>query len=236
MQYAPGIRFGRLTLIGKTKRNGRSAWSCQCECGNSIEALQDNLGGGKTRSCGCLSKERRSEVHSLGPNISRCIDEETIALLLREDMEVLVDLEDYESVKGYHWTPSRSHDGKRVYVVSRTGEKIIQLHQLVMAPFMGGKKIDIDHQNHNGLDNRKSNLRMLTRQQNMENRPGPNRNSSTGIRGVSVSKRGVYVAQVKSNYRNYCAGTFPLTSEGLRDAEAAVIRLREKLHTHSDGR
>jgi hypothetical protein len=46
----------------------------------------------------------------------------------------------------------------------------------------------IDHKNHNGLDNRKTNLRKITHQQNMMNRR-PSKNSTSKYKGVSLFKR-----------------------------------------------
>lgn len=48
-----GQRFCRLLVIGRLRRQIR----CKCECGNICEVDYGNLKSGRTRSCGCLSKE-----------------------------------------------------------------------------------------------------------------------------------------------------------------------------------
>ena len=50
-------KFGRLTVISPEKRGERTAWLCQCSCGNSKVVLTQLLVSGKTASCGCLHKE-----------------------------------------------------------------------------------------------------------------------------------------------------------------------------------
>lgn len=51
-----GRRFGRLmvTSISGSSKYKRRVWSCECECGNIIEASSGYLLNGETKSCGCL--------------------------------------------------------------------------------------------------------------------------------------------------------------------------------------
>lgn len=61
-----GQRFGRLTVV---KRDGTYVspdgltttpkWRCKCDCGNETVVIGRNLKDGRTRSCGCLRKEKR---------------------------------------------------------------------------------------------------------------------------------------------------------------------------------
>lgn len=65
-----GNTYGRLTVIKrdeeKSKKVGKTFWLCECNCKehdkNIISALGYNLRNEKTRSCGCLSYERKSET------------------------------------------------------------------------------------------------------------------------------------------------------------------------------
>lgn len=60
-----GQTFGRLTVIEEAprpKEKGYRYWLCRCECGNVVTANGDNLRRSRTRSCGCLAAEVRSEV------------------------------------------------------------------------------------------------------------------------------------------------------------------------------
>ena len=56
-----GMQFGRLTVLSfhALGENGRGAsWLCQCSCGSDPKVIfRVDLINGRTKSCGCLSKE-----------------------------------------------------------------------------------------------------------------------------------------------------------------------------------
>jgi hypothetical protein len=57
-----GQKFHRLTAvkaIGSTKRG--VSWLCRCDCGSEPTVATSSLRNGKTKSCGCLQKEKASE-------------------------------------------------------------------------------------------------------------------------------------------------------------------------------
>ena len=54
-----GQRFGRLEIIeaAPNKANKRTAWLCQCDCGNQKIIGTKELQNGDTKSCGCLKDD-----------------------------------------------------------------------------------------------------------------------------------------------------------------------------------
>lgn len=85
-----GSRFGRLVVIGRYGRRGRSvAWLCKCDCGAEIVTRGDSLRKGATQSCGCIHKEQlqhRNYTHGLthtrlhniwGCMVQRCYNNKT---------------------------------------------------------------------------------------------------------------------------------------------------------------
>lgn len=89
----------------------------------------------------------------------------------------------------------------------------------------------VDHRCHEYLCVNPKHLRLATRQQNMENRPGAARNSKSGVRGVVWdTQHGRWRVQVRSNRQLYNGGRF----DRMEDAEAAAIALRNRLMTHND--
>lgn len=94
-----------------------------------------------------------------------------------EIARALIDLEDVDKVKEYKWHISHG------YVRSTTANMF--LHRLVMdCP----EEMVIDHINHDTLDNRKSNLRVCTKQQNNMNKSFMSNNTS-GYIGVHWANR-----------------------------------------------
>ena len=53
-------RFGRLVVvkeIGQYK-NREIIWHCKCDCGNEVDVRGSSLKSGKTKSCGCIAREK----------------------------------------------------------------------------------------------------------------------------------------------------------------------------------
>jgi len=96
---------------------------------------------------------------------------------------VKIDSEDYEKIKQYSWRLHKNHDNRgyrriqNLYAVARRfkGEKPknILMHRFILGierESARDSERQVDHINHNGLDNRKINLRIVTQSQNNQNR------------------------------------------------------------------
>lgn len=59
-----GQKFGRLTVIEKSKQlyHGSVMWICKCDCGNIVEIPSSSLIHNRTKSCGCISKEKIKDI------------------------------------------------------------------------------------------------------------------------------------------------------------------------------
>lgn len=62
MEDLIGQKFSRLTVLAQFRKNNHSYCHCRCDCGKEKDVRQDHLKSGKIESCGCLQKERASEV------------------------------------------------------------------------------------------------------------------------------------------------------------------------------
>ena len=90
--------------------------------------------------------------------------------------------------------------------------------------------MSIDHVCHNRICVNPDHLRLATTKQNMENRPGAQRNSASGVRGVHWDKaRKKWAAFVSHEGKSYSLGRF----ESIEDAEKAAIAGRNRLFTHN---
>lgn len=102
-----------------------------------------------------------------------------------------IDDEDFELVSKHRWVRVITKMNK-TYAVSLDDRKV-KMHRLIMGVI--DSKILVDHINHDGLDNRKNNLRLATKSQNCKNRRSA-RNSSSKYLGVSKNKKGYFTAQI----------------------------------------
>jgi len=121
---------------------------------------------------------------------------------LTQGKVALVDDADYERVSRFKWHAVK--DGCRSYAKAWWGQKKIQMHRLIM----GFPDSFIDHINHESLDNRRSNLRLCTSSQNMQNQL-PVRGSSSVYKGVTWQKRDkIWYGQIKHNGKHFHLGSF----------------------------
>lgn len=59
-----GRRFGRLVVLNRmasNDANNKVVWLCQCDCGQQTIVIGSLLNNGRTKSCGCLIRERTIE-------------------------------------------------------------------------------------------------------------------------------------------------------------------------------
>lgn len=198
-----GQKFGRLTVIERaedridSKGKHWAKWLCECNCENQTRKIieQSHLTSGKIVSCGCYNKERIKETHKKN---NKYILHKDFGVLWTSNTneEVYFDIEDTEQILKYCWYKDCTG-----YPASTINNKTTRLHA-----HLGFKWCD--HCNRNKLDNRKSNLRPCTQQENSMNR-GLKRNNTSGITGVYwFSRDKKWKVQININKRVKSLGTF----------------------------
>lgn len=164
---------------------------------------------------------------------------EVTKITLDKGQVAFVESVDLALVRHYCWYARPEPSTGKYYVVTNIYREdgshgTLFIHVLIMGEIEGKM---IDHRDGNTLDNRRTNLRHVTHSENEQNRTKVNRNTSTGIRGVSRWRhRGQLKVTATANRKVYHGGYFPDTPEGLCAADEAAIALRLRVHTHSDGR
>lgn len=112
----------------------------------------------------------------------------TKVIPLTQGKSTLVDDEDYEKLNKHKWY---AHLENKIWYAVRDiklddGKRtIIRLHREIVN-VLSGK--DVDHINHDGLDNRKCNLRICTRSQNISHQR-KHKNNTSDFRGVYWYKK-----------------------------------------------
>ena len=121
----------------------------------------------------------------------------TLSGKLSEGVTMLVDADDFDRLSGVKW-----HLSWNGYAVNRSrvnGKNTnIRAHRLLVDAPEG---YDIDHINGNKLDNRKSNLRVCTRSENLSNR--------TSAKGAYLDRRrGTWQVEFKVEKKKAYIGAF----------------------------
>ena len=143
---------------------------------------------------------------------------------LTQGYVALVSDEDYERVARYRWRALTGKNHTKVYACRdarphRRGQKreLVLLHRFILdAP----PDMDVDHENGDGLDCQRENIRLATRSQNNANSCLSRRNTS-GFKGAYLYPKGGWVAYCRGKY----IGSFPTAEDAARayDAKAREI-------------
>jgi len=139
---------------------------------------------------------------------------------LTQGKHALVDDEDYEELSKYKWHAVNT--GNHLYARNSNG---VYMHREVMNTPKGKYT---DHINHDGLDNRKSNLRVCTNQQNCWNKSLQS-NNTTGHQGVYFDGRPKrqkrWYVRFKLNGKKLSLGYFKNIEEAIKKQEDFVNNL-----------
>lgn len=200
--------FGKLIAIKFIDKDnfGKALWLCRCECGNVTKIRGDCLTTGNSKSCG-----------NCPVNQYNIMDDIAIGTTFSGQTFVF-DAEDILTVKKYTWGISAGG-----YVSANLpGGDVLMLHSLLMGAIKG---LWIDHISRNKLDNRKSNLRYVSPQQNSFN-SGISKNNTTGYKGVYYDKnRKKYQAEIMCSRKKYHLGRFDTALEAAKAYNQKAIEL-----------
>jgi len=138
-------------------------------------------------TCGTRTAKRNTNTSGRSGRGSKAMST-TTTIQLSKGRTAIVDEVDAHGLKQYKWCfayrpKMRSCDG---YAVTNINGKTILMHRMLVDAPCG---MEVDHINGNGLDNRRSNIRLATSQQNKANRKVRN-DSVTGLKGVTWNQSG----------------------------------------------
>lgn len=179
-QDLTGQKFGKLTVLkyAYTKK-GYACWECKCDCGNTTITPSTDLKRGFTKTCGKCSKRVSNEITILNDYAEMKVNTKN------EILKVKISLEDVERVKKGRWWATKKGNNWYFYSDNVENHKKISLHRFIMnCP----KNMVVDHINtYDHLDNRRTNLRICTIQENMQNQRISSKNTS-GIQNITWDK------------------------------------------------
>lgn len=215
-----GMIFTRLLVKQKTekpphRKSNATFWLCECLCGSGKEIIVSttDLKSGHTKSCGCLKSERSSEtLKKINQNNNGGGKKNKITKFYIDENNnyaygytsntnhiFYIDKEDIDLCNIYTWS-----ENDQGYIISRINGTIVRLHRMLLKC---DKNKVVDHINHNTYDNRKCNLRVVSRSQN---------NMNKDCKGVCFDKsKQKYMAYIGFNSKCHFIGYFDTEDEAI---------------------
>jgi len=123
--------------------------------------------------------------------------------------ETIVDYKDYELLLKYKWYPYVNVKSNTVYAISKIDNKTTQMHRFILMNH--NENIEnkfIDHWDHNGLNNKKKNLRICSQSQNQQNNEKPKHGKTSKYKGVHKRKNNTFYAQITLNNKQIHIGSY----------------------------
>ena len=210
-----GREFGKLKVrcVDTERSGGHMYYICDCECGGVKSIRADSLINGSTTSCGCNYSHNTYDLTSKEYGIG----------YTKNGTIFLFDKEDYDKISQYMWTNDAVDGYIRTTFIDENGnKKNIRMHRLVME--VTDPKLFVDHIHHNRADNRKSELRIVSCQENNHNM-AMNSTNTSGRTGVYFDNYyGKWKAQIKVNGKPISLGLYSNKEEAIKAREEAEKR------------
>jgi len=198
-----GKIFNRWKVIGfHEKRKYIKYFWCECLDCHQIKSVSiSTVTRGTSKSCGCIS--RKETAYNINKKENEIKIDGNIAYIKIESPvkgTMLCDVEDLPKLKDLYIRIRESHGSQ--YAIAMKDYYPRSIHRIIMG--IDDSKIQVDHINGNGLDNRKKNLRLCNNTDNNRNKIKPNKNNTSGYRGVSYDKsRNKWCSCIEKNGKKF---------------------------------
>lgn len=193
--------------IGKPVPNDISKYRLsKClNCGSIIPVLIKNVIERPPKKCCFCSNIRNTSksVLSTTNNWAKYDTYSVVNVTYKDSViQAYISIEDYDEVSRRIWRISKKKN--KYYLVSGSvaNNNVIYMHRFIMRGQEIPDGYEIDHIDGNSLNNRRDNLRIVTRLQNIQNM-SERIDNQLGIRGIAPDGHGKYEVDFAFNKRRY---------------------------------
>lgn len=139
---------------------------------------------------------------------------------LTQGKEALVDDQDYDYLMQWKWRVTSNG-----YAVWGDGhEHLVLMHRDIAKRTYQRCEARVDHIDRDRLNNQRHNLRLATQSENGANR-GPNRNNTSGFKGVFLHRHtGLWRAEICKDRKRICLGYFTDKIEAAKAYNEAALK------------
>jgi hypothetical protein len=134
-----------------------------------------------------------------------------------------VDDEDFERLNQFRWCIQKTKTNYYAARYSKAGGAYLYMHRIIMNT---PSHLEIDHIDHNGLNNQKINLRNCTRSQNLMNRTPCGKSNYLGV--SYAKKKKLFEVHLTINHKDVRIGYFKT------EIEAALARDKAAKEYHGE--
>jgi hypothetical protein len=134
--------------------------------------------------------------------VTQPVDKPYRFIPLTQGQNAIVDVMDFDRLMQWHWQAQWTPSTKGFYARGG-GRKKVLMHRFILGCESSEQ---VDHKNHDTLDNRRENLRTCSNTQNTQN--SRVQKGMSGFKGVKLLPSGNWFARITSNGKQISLGTF----------------------------
>lgn len=226
IEIKKGERYGRWEIVKEvcpvkdSRGDNQRVFQCKCECGNIKNVLMRSLRSGSSKSCGCYSEDVRfgNNYHKKINKYEIDKDLNIVTIYTFKNESFIIDLEDFDKIKDYCWCMSKGYPAS----TDKNSGKLIYVYNIIMDCY--DKSFVVDHIDGNPCNNRKSNLRICTQNNNAKNKRLLDSNKS-GVTGVIwYDKRNKWMSYITVNRKRIHLGYFINKEDAIKAREKAELK------------